>query len=54
MEFANKTVALTHASNTLGRALAKALAARGARLVLSGSDEPALTQLLPVSGFQPE
>jgi len=50
MEFANKTVALTHASNTLGRALAKALAARGARLVLSGSDEPALTQLMTQIG----
>ena len=46
MELANKTVVLTHAANTLGRALSKALAARGARLVLSGTDEQILSQLM--------
>ncbi len=45
MELANKTVVLTHATNTLGRALAQALAGKSARLVLSGGDEAALKQL---------
>lgn len=45
MELADKTVVLTHATNTLGQALARALAGKGARLILSGSDETALTRL---------
>lgn len=45
MELNNKTVVLTHATNTLGIALAKALDKEGARLLLSSRDENALKQL---------
>ncbi len=46
MELRNKTIVLTHATNTLGIALAKALNKEGARLLLSGSDENALKRLI--------
>ena len=45
MELQNKVVVITHATNVLGTALAKALAEQGAFLLLSGNDEPALQQL---------
>jgi short-subunit dehydrogenase len=45
MELNNKTVVLTHATNTLGIALAKALDKEGSRLLLSSRDENALKQL---------
>lgn len=45
MELSNKTVVLTHATNTLGIALAKALDKEGARLLLSSSDKNALEPL---------
>lgn len=45
MELSNKTVVLTHATNTLGIALAKALDKEGARLLLSSSDKSGLELL---------
>jgi len=45
MELAGKTVLLTGATGGLGRAIAKALAARGARIALSGRKAEALATL---------
>ncbi len=55
MELAGKTALLTGATGGLGRATAKALAARGARLSLSGRKGEALEELavsLPGEGHQ--
>ena len=45
MDLNNKTVVLTHAHNTLGIALAKAMDKEGTVLILSGSDETSLIEL---------
>jgi short-subunit dehydrogenase len=45
VQLSGKTVLLTGATGGLGRAIAKALAARGATLVLSARKEDALTEL---------
>lgn len=45
MELNGKVALITHASNSLGTALARALAKEGAVLVLAGSDAAALDQL---------
>ncbi len=45
MEFAGKTVWITGASSGIGRGLALALAAEGARLILSGRNEAALAEV---------
>ena len=55
MELAGKTVLLTGATGGLGRAIAAALAARGAKLVLSGRKLDALEELaaeLPGEGHR--
>ncbi len=55
MELAGKTALLTGATGGLGRAIAKALAGRGATLALSGRKAEALEQLaaeLPGEGHQ--
>ena len=55
MELAGKTALLTGATGGLGRATAEALAARGAKLVLSGRKPEALEQLaaeLPGDGHR--
>jgi short-subunit dehydrogenase len=55
MELAGKTALLTGATGGLGRAIAKAMAARGARLSLSGRKVEALEELaaeLPGEGHQ--
>ncbi|MBL4574497.1 MAG: SDR family oxidoreductase [Opitutaceae bacterium] len=46
MNLGNKTVVLTGASGGLGQAIAKQLAANGARLILIGRNESALDHLL--------
>jgi len=45
MDFAGKTIWITGASSGIGRGLALALAAEGARLILSGRNEAALAEV---------
>jgi short-subunit dehydrogenase len=48
--FTNKTAIVTGASSGIGRAIAKALAARGAKLGLLGRNQSALSQLALTTG----
>ena len=50
MTFANQTIWITGASSGIGAALARAFAAQGARLVLSGRNEAALSEVAAACG----